>query len=189
MPTKMKNNRIIDTMELFIPGLVLLLLSALFCFLVIPRIGSSILAVICIVALIIVGIHHYTIFSSEYSLSTWQNSLASSAPFVTLGLSFVFMIGAALFVFGGSDSKSSVTNMIATPLENFKEAVVNSLNVMPTANTATNPLTSVINSGINSFAANNASSGNSGNNGNSGNRNKKNKSPVIPGLNFPASEI
>jgi hypothetical protein len=142
-------------MELFIPGLIVFVLVAFFIFLILPRMGPMVLAVASLIALVAAGIHHYTFFSSEYALSTWQYGLASYAPFLVLGLAILFIISALLFVFGGG---SSVAEAIATPMEQIQEAVVNSVNAMPSANTATNPLTAAINTGLNAIGI-----GNSGN--------------------------
>jgi hypothetical protein len=165
-------------MELFLPGLIVLLLAAFFIFLILPRMGPMILAVVSIVALLAAGIHHYSMFHSEYALSTWQYGLAAYAPWVVLGLALLFIIGAILFVFGGSEGRAAVVNAVSTPMEAIQNAVVGSANAMPSANTATNPVTAAINSGLNAIVGSNT------------NKPANNKpSPLLPGLNFPASQI
>lgn len=160
-------------MELFLPGLIVLVLAAFFIFLILPRMGSVVLVIISLMALVAAGIHHYSLFHSEYSLSTWQYGLQSYAPWVVLGLALLFIIASLFFIFGGSTT--SPMNVITTPMEAIQNAIVNSTDSMPSANSATNPLTAAINSGLNSLL--NTTS------------NKKNSSPLLPGFNFPASQV
>lgn len=182
-------------MELFLPGLIVFVVAAFFVFLVLPRMGPVVLAIASLVALIAAGVHHYTYFSSEYALSTWQYGMASYAPFFVLGLAILFIISALMFVFGSSDTKNSVMSAIATPMEAIQEAVANSANALPPANTATNPLTAAINTGLNAIGV-------KGNNTNVGaaaapaaprpNNKPANQpvaSPFIPGTNIRPSQI
>jgi hypothetical protein len=168
-------------MELFIPGLIILLVSAFFVFLVVPRMGSLVLVVVSIIALIAAGVHHYSMFSSEYTQSTWQYGLASYAPWIVLGLALVFIFSSVTFFFSDSNTKSKIMNTVSTPMEFVQNAVEKAVNVMPTANTATNPLTYALNTGL---------------------RNIQaplpvpvpvaepvKPSPNIPGLGFPASQV
>jgi hypothetical protein len=186
-------------MELFIPSLIVLVLVAVFAFLIIPRSGPMILAIASLIALIAAGVHHYNLFAYEYQLSTWQNGLASYAPFIVLGLALLVIIGGISFVFMGSETKAKVTNAVAAPLEQIQNAVQNSIKTMPNATSATNPLTAALNRGIS------AVTGPSGPvstapelPANSGqllpgfaprqNQNQQ-RSPLIPGLGFRASEV
>jgi hypothetical protein len=165
-------------MELFLPGLLVLVVAAFFIFLVLPRMGSVVLVVVSLVALIAAGIHHYSMFHSEYSLSTWQYGLQSYAPWVVLGLALVFIVASLFFVFGGASS--SVMNAVSTPMEAIQNAVLNSTETMPSNSaSATNPLTAAINSGLNTLL--NTSKNTS--------KSNTNTSPLLPGLNFPASQV
>lgn len=172
-------------MELFIPGLIILLISAFFVFLVIPRMGSMVLVIVSIIALIAAGIHHYKMFSNEYALSTWQYGLASYAPWIILGLALVFIFSSMTYFFSGAETKAKIVNTISTPMEAIQNAAEKAVNIMPAASTATNPITYALNNGL---------------------RNIKNPvapappappaapvqprvSPNIPGLGFPASQI
>lgn len=197
-------------MELFIPGLIVLVLSAVFAFFIIPRTGSMILAIACLIAIILAGIHHYSTFYAEYQLSTWQNGLRDNAIFVILGLAILAIIGAIFYMFSGGSKAIE-----ETPMETLQNAVMNVAANIPPASTATNPITAAVNSGIQTATgalnaavtgATNAVTGaitgatgaitgavNAAKNAVVGaptnmNRNKK-PSPVIPGLNFRASEI
>ena len=198
-------------MELFLPGLIILIVSAIFAFFIIPRTGVMILATVCLFALIAAGIHHYTTFYSEYTLSTWQNGLKENAIFIILGLALLFIVGAIMFMFQGPAQAAE-----ETPMETLQNAVANAAVNMPSANTATNPFTSAINTGMNAFSgvtegitgavnqAKNFATGavNQVTGAVTGavnqaktlipgtpNNQKKGPSPLIPGLNFRASEL
>jgi hypothetical protein len=179
-------------MELFLPSLFVIVIAALLAFLVIPRMGSLILAITSLIALVLAGIHHYNLFYAEYQLSTWQNGIGANAPFFILGLALLFIIGAVYYMFTGG-SLANVKNMMpnVSPLEEIQEAVQNSVTNMPPANTATNPVTAVLNNGIKNMA-NMMSPGNNKpvNNRPANNRPaNNNKSQAIPGFNFRPSEI
>lgn len=131
-------------MELFLPGLLVLIISALFIFMVLPRLGTPILAGVSILTLIAVLLHHYSLFSSEYRLSTWQNGLSAYAPFLLIGVSILIVIGVIVSLFTGG----SVVETIQAPIQTIQSGITASLSTMPAATTATNPVTSVVNSVI-----------------------------------------
>lgn len=87
-------------MEFFLPGLAALLIAALIVFLVLPRFGAPVLAVLSIVLLAYGLYNHYYMFAPEYRYSTWQERLKFYAPFVMIGglvLAVLFYMG---FLFG-----------------------------------------------------------------------------------------
>jgi uncharacterized membrane protein len=175
-------------MELFVPGLIIIVLLAFFIFLVLPRMGSLVLAVVCLIALIAAGINHYSMFYSEYTLSTWQYGLAAYTPWVVLAVSFVFIISAIMFMVGGPDTKAKIMNAVSTPMEAIQEAVANSAAAMPSAASATNAVTATLNRVINTnVSAPVPAPVPTG----PFNTNRKNnaKSPNIPGLGFKASDL
>ena len=174
-------------MELFLPGLLVLVIAALFAFLVVPRTGPMILAVVSLLALIGAGIHHYSLFSSEYALSTWQYGLASYAPWVVLGLALLFIIGAVSFIFSGSETKSKVMNSILTPMQQIQTTVQESVQAMPPAATATNAVTGAFNRGIAAMTQPQVAPPPAPSNQNR--RPNQGPSPLIPGLGFPASQV
>lgn len=151
-------------MELFLPSLFVIVIAALLAFVIIPRMGSLILAITSLLALIVAGIHHYNLFYAEYQLSTWQNGIGANAPFFVLGLAILFIIGAIFYMFtGGSvaNVKNVITNTIPnalpsvmplalnkSPMENLEKSMNESIQNMPPASTATNPLTGAINTGL-----------------------------------------
>jgi hypothetical protein len=131
-------------MELFLPGLLVFIISAIFIFMVLPRMGTVVLAAVCALSLVFVLIHHYSMFSSEYRLSTWQNGLATYAPFLLIGVSIIIVIGVIISLFTGD----SVVESIQAPIQTIQSGITASLNAMPSAATATNPVTSALNSAI-----------------------------------------
>jgi hypothetical protein len=131
-------------MELFLPGLLVLLISSIFVFMVLPRMGTVVLAVACGLTLVAVLLHHYNMFASEYRLSTWQNGLAAYAPLIILAFAIIIVIGVAVSLFTGN----SVAETIQAPIETIQSGITASLNAMPSAVTATNPVTSAVNSAI-----------------------------------------
>jgi hypothetical protein len=179
-------------MELFLPSLFVIVIAALLAFVIIPRMGSLILAIASLIALLAAGVHHYNLFYSEYQLSTWQNGIGANAPFFILGLALLFIIGSVFFMFTGGSVTNALQNI--APLETIQNAVQNSMANMPSANTATNPITEMINTGLKNVVgnvqpANNKPANNKPFNLFGNNKPANNKSQVIPGFNFRPSEI
>jgi hypothetical protein len=174
-------------MELFLPGLLVLVIAALFAFLIVPRTGPMILAVVSLVALIAAGLHHYKLFSSEYALSTWQYGLTSYAPWIVLGLALLFIIGAISFIFSSPDTKSKVLNTVSTPMQQIQASVQESVQAMPSAATATNAVTGAFNRGIAAVAQPEAAPAPASSNQNR--RPNQGQSPPVPGVGFPASQF
>jgi len=167
-------------MEIFVPGLIILIIAGFYVFLVLPRLGPMVLAVVSLLALILAGINHYSMFYNEYKLSTWQFTLAAYTPWVILGFALITMIAAIMFMFAGPDAASKAMNAISTPMEAIQTAVGNSVNTMPSANSATNPLTAALNSVVNNVA---------GPRNNRGNVSTSPASPTVPGLGYSASSV
>ena len=157
-------------MEIFLPGILVLLISAIFAFMILPRMGTPLLVGVCIVTVIAVLAHHYAMFGSEYRLSTWQNSLSAYTPFIVVGLAVVIVGGVVISLFTGK----STVEVMQSPMETLQSGISASMNAMPSAASATNALTSAINTTINSTI--NAT------------KNNKNKS-LIPALGYRASNV
>ena len=158
-------------MELFLPGVIVLLLAAFFIFLIIPRFGSTILVGASVLALCVAVYNHTTMFGAEYRLSTWQTGLVASAPWILIFLSFLFVIGALQYIFSGSSNGPSIAEQISN-------SVSTSVSNMPSAKSATNPLTSLVNTAIESTKSVLSPTNNS-----------RNKSPIIPGLGYKSSNV
>ena len=157
-------------MELFLPGILIIVLAGFFAFLVLPRIGTTALVGVSVFALLAAAYHHYYMFSSEYRLSTWQDGLMAFAPWIIILLAFFMVINFLMRMGPGAPSEPSI-------VDNLTTSIANSTASMPSASSATNSITAGINRAINS----------SKNAINSLTRSKN--SPLIPGLNFSGSQV
>jgi hypothetical protein len=87
-------------MEFFLPGLAALLIAGLIVFLVLPRLGAPVLAILSLVLLVYGVYNHYYMFSSEYRYSTWQERLKFYAPFFIIGALIILVIMYMGMLFG-----------------------------------------------------------------------------------------
>lgn len=142
---------------------------------VVPRVGPMILIVVSVVALVGAGIQHYSMFSAEYRLSTWQNTMVGYGPFVVLGIALLFILSATLSAVTGNA-------VSAPPMEVLSSAIANMKNTLPTAASATNMVTAGINKGITALAPASASSASSSSSASTG-------PSLIPTLGYRASEV
>jgi hypothetical protein len=86
-------------MQFFIPGLLLFLVSIAVSFVLAPRFTPLVVALMSL-ALLTYGVYdHYKMFSNEYRLSTWQDSLKIYAPAIMIGAIILFIIYAILAFF------------------------------------------------------------------------------------------
>jgi len=176
-------------MELFVPGLIVLLVSAFFIFLILPRMGSMVLAIASLLALIAVGVHHYSQFYTEYRLSTWQNTLTAYAPWVTLGFALIVMVSSIIFFVSGEETRGKIANAVSTPMEAIQDKVAEAAAIMPSAASATNSVTAGINNLIKNSTTTTNSSAQQQQQPNASRRNNTVKSPNIPGAGFSASGL
>lgn len=126
-------------MELFIPSLALIVLSAAILLFVFPKLTPIMLASIAGVALTYAVYHHYMMFGSQYSSMTWVSSIQAMAPYIMVGSVLIFIIGYLLFM-----------------AKTGRHATMASIPRLPSANTATNPVTKAINEGLLAAGNNNA---------------------------------
>ena len=118
-------------MEIFIPGLTALLLLALMLFLVLPRLGTPILAILSLVLLVYAVNNHIQMFYSEYRYSTWQESLKPYASFLIVGVVLFLILGYVLYLFGiGSGNSLPVSN--ASPILGVMNATKTKTNTSST---------------------------------------------------------
>jgi hypothetical protein len=124
-------------MELFIPSVLLVLLAAAVVFVVLPRLGPTVLAVAAM-GLLAYGVYnHMKTFGNEYRLSTWQLDYMAFVPYLLVGL-VLFIITFYLLSmspFGGASTAPPVPE-VPTVAE------------MPPANTATNAVTAGVNNAL-----------------------------------------
>lgn len=118
-------------MEFFLPSLIIVIISALIAFTVLPRFSPLILAVISIVLLVFGIYHHMKIFGYEYTYSTWQDMVKPYAPAAMIILLMIVIIFYFMYIFG----KSGAPKM-------------NNIGELPSAESATNFVTEVINNTI-----------------------------------------
>lgn len=118
-------------MELFLPSLAVIFFVTIILFMWLPKLTPIIMAALAL-ALLVVGIyHHWQLFSTEYRLSTWQETLKLFAPGIFIGVTFLFIIYSILAVFTGGEvpvpniSMPPVAETITAAVENVKNAVAN----------------------------------------------------------------
>ena len=127
-------------MQFFLPSLIAFILAAMVVFAVLPRLAGPTLVGLSVLILGFALYQHVTLFKSEYALSTWQDQLKFYAPFVMVAglLLSVFIYFGVLS--GGSTAALPTPTLPISP-------------VLPPANTATNPLTAALNTGIRNIAS------------------------------------
>ncbi len=124
-------------MELFIPSLLLLLITALIVYGVMPRLTIPYVLLLSLIVLIVVLRSHYSLFSSEYRYSTWQYIFKDYASFTIIGVLIFMIIIAAITIFSKSRSATA-----------FPTSLIPAAGVLPSATSATNPVTSALNTAI-----------------------------------------
>jgi hypothetical protein len=159
-------------MELFIPGLLLFLVSVAISFAIAPRFTPLIVALLSLGFLTYGVYNHYKMFAAEYRLSTWQDSLKHYAPAIMIGAIILFIIYAILAFFTKGAVPVPALPNVSAPNENTAtNSIVNSLNQL--GNTLTNNRnTNVINNVNNQI--NNANKNRNNVLGLNNNQNKKN---------------
>jgi hypothetical protein len=123
-------------MEFFLPSILFLLVACGIVFFVIPRFGPLVLAGISLVLLILGIYNHYSLFQTEYRLSTWQSGMIGYAPFIMIGALVLAIILYLLYMVpvGGANVNARASMPIASPIAE------NTLR-LPPPGTATNGLT------------------------------------------------
>ncbi len=130
-------------MEFFLPSILFLLVACGIVFFVIPRFGPLVLAGISLVLLILGVYNHYSMFATEYRLSTWQSGMIGYAPFIMIG---ALVLAILLYLFylspvGSNANGGNMGNLGGVNTSN-KAPVLN----LPSPGTATNALTEGIGS-------------------------------------------
>jgi hypothetical protein len=160
-------------MELFLPSVLVFLVTAAIVFILIPRFSPLIIVTLAIALLLLGTYHHFEVFWNEYRQSTWQDTLKIFAPTLILIAIFVYLLFVILSFFTGGA-------VPVPPMPNIQ---------MPSAESATNAVTAAINRGMNA-ASNAGSTLNDSLNGifsnNNANR-RNNKGPEGPTRSFLAT--
>jgi len=113
-------------MELFLPSIAALLISALIVFLVLPRLGAPVLVGLSVVLLVFCLYNHYTLFASEYRLSTWQEQLKWYAPVIMYGGLTIAVLMYLGYLFNSNGPSMFPASNISGEPTNVSEAVNNS---------------------------------------------------------------
>ena len=127
-------------MEYFLPSVFVLLLAAAVIFVILPRFGPSVLAAVSLVLLGLGVYQHFQQFSTDYRLSTWQLGAVAYAPYLLVGGLITVILVYLLYLLPANASSNTTAPAIIMP----------TINNMPSANTATNPITAGINRALNS---------------------------------------
>ena len=133
-------------MVLLVPGILLLIVTVLIVFFVIPQFGPT-FTILASTLLLTGGVyHHYKMFRDEYRNATWADRLKAYAPGIMYSVFGLFILG---FIFslwkGGSvpipSAPSPASNSentpspasTATPLSNITETISNVTNTAKNA--------------------------------------------------------
>jgi predicted membrane protein len=120
-------------MELFLPSILIFLLAMIVVMVLIPQFSPIIIVTLAIVLLIGGMYNHFSMFMNEYRQSTWQKTLLLFAPGIFIIAIFIYLFFAiGTFFTGGKVPVPTLPEMSN-----------------PSANSATNTLTSSINNTMN----------------------------------------
>ena len=120
-------------MQLFLPSILIAILAILVVIFLIPRFSPLIIVILAAVLLYVGTTQHLSMFWDEYKQSTWQEGLKLFAPGVMIAAVVIFVLYGILSFFGSGSVP--IPSMPALEL--------------PSANTATNPVTAAINTAMN----------------------------------------
>jgi len=146
-------------MQLFFPSVILVILAFLIIFLIMPKFSPLVIVSISAVLLVAGTYNHFVTFWNEYQQSTWQNNLKLFAPgiFIATLLVYVFIVINSFFT-GGSvpvptlpavelPSAESATNPVTAAINSTMNGVNSAMNAVTNAtNSAVNSVSNVINS-------------------------------------------
>jgi len=99
-------------MELFIPSLIVLVLGAIVCFAVLPKMSPYTLAVTAMVLFGLGVYQHYSMFPYEYSREQLMLTVQGYAPFIMLGAVILAVVVGIMLAFGVAPP--AVTNAVAS---------------------------------------------------------------------------
>ena len=120
-------------MELFLPSILIFLLAMVVVMVLIPQFSPIIIVTLAVVLLVAGMYNHFTMFWDEYRQSTWQQTLTLFAPGILIIAIFVYLFFAIGAFFTGGK----------VPVPVLPEMSI------PSAESATNALTSTINDTMN----------------------------------------
>jgi hypothetical protein len=87
-------------MELFIPSLIVLVLGAIVCFVVLPKLSPYTLAMTAILLFTLGVYQHYSMFPYEYSSDRLMLTVQGYGPFIMLGAVILAVVVGIMVAFG-----------------------------------------------------------------------------------------
>lgn len=121
-------------MELFLPSLFIFLLVGGIVVALVPRFSPLIITIIALIFLVLGTYHHFSMFWTEYKLSTWQDQIKLVAPGVFIAAIFIYILFAIGTFFTGGEVPVPA---VPVPTE------------MPTATGVTNTIAGAFNTAVN----------------------------------------
>lgn len=135
-------------MEFFLPGLFLFLVSLAVTFMIAPKATPAMASILSLAFLSYGVYHHHKLFSSEYRLSTWQESLKIYAPAVMILAIILFILyGVLSFFTSGQVPIPSLPNVALPSPNSITGALTNSMESI--GNSMTNVVNNVVSLGNN----------------------------------------
>jgi hypothetical protein len=123
-------------MDFFIPSLLVLLISAIVIFFLVPKLGPVTMLILSIALLLFAVMHHIKMYKSEYTLSTWPMLLSTYGPYIVLGTVFIFILFFIFSSYGGPSvpipevSGSPVVESANSIINGIKNAMNNTVSVV-----------------------------------------------------------
>lgn len=134
-------------MEFFIPGLCIFLVAIAISLFVAPKVTPLIAAGLSIIFLSFGVYQHYTMFASEYRLSTWQDGLKIYAPAIMIAALLIFIIYSIFAFFTkGSVPIPTMPSMPSMPSMNSI-----SMASIPSVTSVTNSVKGTLSTAVNSL--------------------------------------
>ncbi len=146
-------------MELFLPGIASLLIIGLLVFLILPRIGAPVLAILSIFLLAYGIMNHMQLFAAEWRYSTWFERFRYYGPIIIIVTMILgaLMYMAFLYQTKGADALPASNVPVANAAEvvnAVNEAVTNAVNaaneaVVNATNQAAKAVNNTVNAAVN----------------------------------------
>jgi hypothetical protein len=86
-------------MQLFLPGLITIIVAGVFIFFVIPRVSPILIFIISLIFLFIMIQSHYSMFANEYKLTSWREQLSVFASPILISIIVIGLVFAASELF------------------------------------------------------------------------------------------
>jgi len=134
-------------MEFFIPGLCIFLVAIAISLFVAPKVTPLIAAGLSIIFLSFGVYQHYTMFASEYRLSTWQDGLKIYAPAIMIAALLIFIIYSIFAFF----TKGSVPIPAMPSMPSMNSISMPSMPSIPSVTSVTNSVKGTLSTAVNSL--------------------------------------